>query len=71
MTDSNLEEAALHAEMRMLQEVGDQRGYQRALQEFQKFDYLPKRAVTLMETLEAMAATARSVELQQLFQVQD
>ena len=55
----------------MRQEVGDQSGYQQALQHFQKFDDLRKRAITLMETLEAMAATARFVERRRMFQVPD
>ena len=69
MTESNLEETALHAEMMMRQEVGDQGGYQQALQKVQKFDDLRKRAITLIETLDAMAATARFVERRQIFQV--
>ena len=43
--------------------------YQRALQEFQKFDDRRKRAITLMETLEATAATAGFAELRQIFQL--
>ena len=71
MIESNQEEAALHAEVMMRQEVGDHSGYQQALQHFQKFDDLCKRAITLMETLEAMAEAARFVEEQRIFQVPD
>ena len=39
----------------MPQEAGDQCGYQRALQEFQKFDDLRNRTITLMATIDAMA----------------
>ena len=71
MMESQLEEAALNAEVRMSQQVGSQRGYQQALQHFQKFDDLRKRAITLMETLEAMAEAASFVEERRMFQVPD
>ena len=73
----DLEEAALHAEVMMRQEVGDQSAggcqFEQALQHFQEFDDLPvrKRAITLMETLEEMAETARCVEEQRRLQVPD
>ena len=57
--------------MRMQQEACDQSGYQLALQEFQKFDDMCTRTITLMVTLEVMAATARFVEWLQMFQVPD
>ena len=55
----------------MQQEACDQSGYQLALQEFQKFDDMCTRTITLMVTLEVIAATARFVEWLQMFQVPD